>query len=261
MRGWSYWLKCANPFSKTVTAKHLPLGLRLDGYKRDAVGRGLYRRRVHEPGLTAFLLDTFDRATDRNFVDVGANIGYFSCLFGKLAGRNGVVAAVEPEANNRYLLARNVRSNGLTNVKIFDCAVGSETGTARMGIYKPANRGRHSLVDLNGCKQIVDVPVRKLDELLCGEHVGSWALAKLDVEGYEPLVLQGAKQVLSRTEMLAMEFSPQLWNKLGSNPEYVLQDLMRHFHSVSRITATNIVPTTLDEVLSCNTIIDLIFRI
>ena len=78
MRGLAYWMECANPFRNTVTARRLPLGLRIQGYKRDAVGRGLYRRGVHEPGLTKFLLDQFASAQGSHFLDVGANIGYFS---------------------------------------------------------------------------------------------------------------------------------------------------------------------------------------
>ena len=71
LRGWAYWAECANPFRATVTARKLPLGLRIQGYKRDAVGRGLYRRGVHEPGLTTFLLHTFSIAPGSNFLDVG----------------------------------------------------------------------------------------------------------------------------------------------------------------------------------------------
>ena len=68
LRGLAYWAECANPFSKTVTARKLPLGLRIQGYKRDLVGRGLYRRGVHEGGLTQLLLDSFGGGTGGNFL-------------------------------------------------------------------------------------------------------------------------------------------------------------------------------------------------
>src|SRR5207249_12175823 len=46
-----------------------------------------------------------------SFLDVGANLGYFSCLLGKLAGPRGKVVAIEPEPNNFKLLQRNLRNN------------------------------------------------------------------------------------------------------------------------------------------------------
>src|SRR5215470_382081 len=131
MRGLAYWAECTNPFSKTVTARSLPLGLRIQGYKRDAVGRGLYRRGIHEPGLTKFLIDTFAGKPGGNFLDLGGNIGYFTCLLAKLAGPKGKVVAVEPEPNNRELLLNNVKRNGLMNVTVHACAVGDNDGIAK----------------------------------------------------------------------------------------------------------------------------------
>src|SRR5260370_8042022 len=84
IRGLAYWAECANPFRNTVTARNLPLGLRMQGYKRDAVGRGLYRRGLHEPGLTKYLLDTYSNSPGGKFLDVGANIRYFSFLLPQL---------------------------------------------------------------------------------------------------------------------------------------------------------------------------------
>src|ERR1700674_3902762 len=116
IRGWAYWAKCLNPLRNTITIKNLPLGLQLQAYKRDAVGRGLYRRKVHEPNLTKLLLSRFAGSAERNFIDVGANIGYFTCLLSKFAGPAGKVLAIEPEPQNLKLLEQNMKINNLTNV-------------------------------------------------------------------------------------------------------------------------------------------------
>jgi len=178
LRGWAYWLECANPFRETVAARRLPLGLRIEGYKRDVVGRGLYRRGVHEPGLTRFLLERFSSAGGSSFLDVGANLGYFSCLLGKLAGPRGKVVAIEPEPNNFKLLQRNLRNNGLKNVTVHECAVGGWR------------------------RKDGDLPVRRLDDLVKDAGVESWDLVKMDVEGYEAFVFEGAKETLARAKML-----------------------------------------------------------
>jgi FkbM family methyltransferase len=260
MRGWAYWAECANPFRDTVTARKLPLGLRIEGYKLDAVGRGLYRRGLHEPGLTRFLLQTFSNDPGKNFIDVGANNGYFTCLLAKLAGTSGKVVAVEPEPRNRQLLERNVRKNGLTNVRVHGFAVGATDGMARMGIYKAANRGRHSLVDLESCKKFIQVPVRRLDDLVEKENVKAWALTKLDVEGYEPFVFEGGEKTLARTEILVMEYSPGHWRKAGTPPEAVFERLKPYFPHVHRFEGTEMIPTTVDACLSTESTHELVLR-
>jgi FkbM family methyltransferase len=260
LRGWAYWAECANPFRNTVTARNLPLGLRLEGYKRDAVGRGLYRRGVHEPGPTKFLLEMASNFTGKCFLDVGANIGYFSCLFGKLAGPEGRVVSVEPEPRNRQLLERNLGNNGLTNVTVVGYAVGASTSTAKMGLYKAANRGRHSLVDLEPCKEFIEVPVRRLDDLLQDSGVNSWAVMKLDAEGYEPYIFEGAQQTLARTELLLMEYAPAYWKKAGFEPATVFQKLLPYFSTIHWFVGTDLVPTTVEACSRTDTTYDLVLR-
>src|SRR3984885_5817242 len=128
IRGWAYWAKCLNPLRNAITIKNLPLGLQLRAYKRDAVGRGLYRRKIHEPVLTNLLLTRFANSAERNFIDVGANIGYFTCLMAKLAGPAGRVLAIEPEPQNLTLLRQSIAINHLANVEVHPCALGASEG-------------------------------------------------------------------------------------------------------------------------------------
>ena len=258
LRGLAYWAECANPFRRTVTARHLPLGLRIDGYKRDAVGRGLYRRRIHEPTLTRYILGKYTEGG--NFLDVGANIGYFSCLFGKLAGPRGTVVAIEPEPQNNALLRRNIAKNDLTNVMVHACALGAQDGTAPMGIYKAANRGRHSLVDTAHFRNTIEVPVCRLDDVVRGANISSWALLKIDVEGYEPFVLQGAADTLSRTESLVLEYAPEDWRKAGAEPAALFEQLAVHFVHVQRFDGDTVVETTAAECLRSDVKRELLFR-
>ncbi len=260
LRGLAYWAECANPFSLTVTARDLPLGLRIQGYKRDAVGRGLYRRKIHEPGLTKFLLEQFSTPAPKNFLDLGANIGYFSCLLGKLAGPSGKVVSIEPEPLNRKLLEENLRRNSVVSVTVHACAVGATDGAAKLGIYKPANRGRHSMVDLENCKSFIEVPVRRLDDLLQNSGVQSWDLLKIDVEGYEPFVFEGAQETLSRTQMLAMEFLPDAWKKSRVNAEDVFEKLRVNFSRVHRFENSSLREINWDDCTRSQRAIDLLLR-
>jgi FkbM family methyltransferase len=260
IRGWAYWAKCLNPFRNTISIRNLPLELQLRAYKRDAVGRGLYRRKIHEPSLTNLLLARFAKSTSRNFLDVGANIGYFTCLMGKLAGPSGTVLAVEPEPQNFALLQQNIKLNHLTNVMAHRCALGASEGSAMLGLYKAANRGRHSLLDTQAKSQI-EVPVKTLDELVRNvvPNVKSWSLLKIDVEGYEGFVLDGAKETLPRVETLVMEYSPALLRAAGRGPAATLQMLTTHFSRISRIGIGGLLKVTAEDCLQDETQVELVF--
>ena len=260
IRGWAYWAKCLNPFRNTISIHNLPLELRLCAYKRDAVGRGLYRRKIHEPGLTNLLLARYADSASKNFIDVGANIGYFTCLMGKLAGPSGSVLAMEPEPQNFALLQQNIKLNHLTNVMVYPCALGASEGSAMLGLYKAANRGRHSLVDTQAKPQI-EVPVTTLDELVrnAGLNIKSWSLLKIDVEGYEGFVLDGAKESLSRVETLVMEYSPALLRAAGRDPAATLQMLATHFSRISRIGNGALLKVTAEECLQDGKQVELVF--
>jgi FkbM family methyltransferase len=261
IRGWAYWAKCLNPLRNTITIKNLPLGLQLRAYKRDAVGRGLYRRKIHEPSLTKLLLDRFANPEARNFIDVGANIGYFSSLMSRLAGPTGKVLAVEPEPQNLALLEQNIQINRLTNVAIQPCALGASEGSAMLGLYKPANRGRHSLLE-NNAKSRIEVRVRTLDEVagVAGKNVTSWSLAKIDVEGYEGFVIEGGKETLPRIETLVMEFSPALLRNAGGDPASILRILRGCFSRIYRIENADMVRVAAEDCLRSDNQIELVFE-
>jgi FkbM family methyltransferase len=260
IRGWAYWAKCLNPLRNTISISNLPLGLQLRAYKRDAVGRGLYRRKVHEPKLTELLLTRFKSPGERHFIDVGANIGYFTCLMGKLAGSSGKVLAIEPEPQNFALLRQNIELNRLTNATVQPCALGASEGSAMLGLYKAANRGRHSLVDTQAKTQI-EVPVRTLDELVrnAGPNTKSWSLLKIDVEGYEGFVLDGAKETLPQVETLVMEYSPALLRAGGRDPAATLRLLASYFSHISRIANNGLVEVTAADCLRDETQVELVF--
>lgn len=261
IRGWAYWSKCANPFSSTITIKELPLGLRLRAYKRDAVGRGLFRRGVHEPGLTNLLLTRFAGPAERRFIDAGANIGYFSCLMSKLAGPAGQVLAIEPEPKNIALLRQNLKINNLSNVMVHACALGASEGSAMLGLYKPSNRGRHSIVE-SGQKQAIEVPITTLDNLTraSGNDLKSWSLVKIDVEGYEAFVLDGARETLSRTQTLVMEFSPAILKMAGVDPAAIFDRLSGNFPRIFRIENADLVKVTAGQCLSSDNQLDMVFE-
>ncbi len=155
-----------------------------------AVTPGLLSGR-YESHLTA----VFERycTTGMRVVDVGANLGYYSLLASKLVGPSGRVVALEPNSENCRLLLSSLRLNGITNVQLLPVAADTSTGWAYYSTHIGSNGGLIADGDLLSHPGNV-VPTFRLDDLV-DSPVG---FLKMDVEGAEGRVVQGATRIIER---------------------------------------------------------------
>lgn len=127
------------------------------------------------------------------FYDVGANIGIFSLLATTLVGADGQIVAFEPEENNLACFRRTL-ANGVTNIKLLEIALGDADGVVQFDRRGGAFSGR--LVS-TGADSFENVPVRvRTMDSLIAEGLPPPDLVKIDVEGGEGAVLEGAKNLL-----------------------------------------------------------------
>jgi FkbM family methyltransferase len=134
------------------------------------------------------------------FVDIGANVGAYTILAAKNAGAE--VISFEPIPSTFEKLRRNVEANGVgERVDLQRYGVGDKTGTLRFTMSMDAIN--HVLRDdeVTDGTEAVEVPVGILDILLKDRHP---ALMKIDVEGFEWPVLNGAGSVLSSPSLKAL---------------------------------------------------------
>jgi Protein-L-isoaspartate(D-aspartate) O-methyltransferase (PCMT) len=101
-------------------------GTRLEVDASDIVGSYIAYFGVWEPNLTSWLEGRL-RPGDV-FVDVGANVGYFTVLASRLVGESGRVVAIEPSPLANTVLRRNVSDNGGENVRVENVAVWDSSG-------------------------------------------------------------------------------------------------------------------------------------
>ncbi len=95
------------PWIDEAWATHRDTGLRFRVRPRDAVGRTIMRRRAYEPEVTDWLLANLGKGSNGIFVDVGANLGWFT-LQAARHERVQRVVAIEPDAVNHGLLQANI---------------------------------------------------------------------------------------------------------------------------------------------------------
>jgi FkbM family methyltransferase len=256
-----YLMAAINPLTTKISMKEDLMGMSLKAYKWDVVGRSIFKTGMYDPFLSRWLIDRFAAGGGR-FVDIGANLGYFTCLLGQLAGPYGRVLSVEPEPDNLELLEANVAINELAEVvKILPVALGSDEGSATLNLYKNSNRGRHSMVAVGSGNQI-EVPIKKLDTLI--EQVFQphelIDFVKIDVEGYEPYVIKGASQTLPRVQSMVMEYAPYILKNAGADLPEFLCELGNHFSKIYRIEEASLVKTDIEEILRQESSVDLLYE-
>ena len=126
-------------------------------------------------------------------IDVGANLGYYSLLASSLVGPSGRVIALEPNSENCRLLLSSLRLNDIANVQLLPVAADTGTGWAYYSTHIGSNGGLIEGGDLLSHPGNV-VPTFRLDDLVDGP-VG---FLKMDVEGAEGRVVQGATRIIER---------------------------------------------------------------
>jgi FkbM family methyltransferase len=143
-------------------------------------------------------------------VDVGANIGFYTCLFAKKVGPVGRVIAVEPTPSSYAVLRQNVLVNNLGEiVECWPYALSDHDGTARLHLFREGEAGFNSLgatrsYDGRTSVGSVDVATTTLDSLLADHPPEREYFVKIDVEGFEYQVLMGGRHCLRSLPKIAL---------------------------------------------------------
>jgi FkbM family methyltransferase len=194
---------------------------------RDLIGRHIAKYGVHESQITSWMAQRLAAGTARGIVvDVGANLGWHVIHAAQYPMVETVVA-FEPDPFNAWLLDRNLMVNKVDNVVVNAVAVGATSGVARLYRYRSTNYGRHTLLTNYGYGSH-QVPLVDLDSALAalGFDERRILVLKIDVEGYEPAVIEGAARTLARTDAVVIEYSPDLSQAGGLPPGGMLDRLI-----------------------------------
>jgi FkbM family methyltransferase len=173
-------------------------------------------------------LDVFEclAAISKTVIDIGSNIGVYSCIAADRVPDGGIVIAFEPVPENLRYLKRNLEENGrAARVVVEERAVGQAEGQIQIHLAN-GSIGTHSPSAKNvpGSESSITVPEVSLDEYVQEKLGGrSIDLLKVDVEGYEGAVLRGASGTLRRDKpTLLIEFVPSHLANCGFGSEEFL---------------------------------------
>ncbi|MFS7875801.1 FkbM family methyltransferase [Streptomyces asiaticus] len=200
---------------------------------QDLIQRYLYLFGVWEPHMTRWLQRRLKPGDV--FVDVGANIGYYSLLASRLVGRGGTVVAIEASPTFHQLLRRHVRRNDSTNIRALNAAVSDRDELLTFILASSRNMGANSVVPYDGpAESTFEIAAQPLPDLLTDDEIANARVIKIDVEGAEGSVVRGLLPLLDKLRPdaeLTVEVTPQRMSDLGDSVEDLLTALKdRGFH-------------------------------
>jgi FkbM family methyltransferase len=199
----------------------------------DIVGRYIYYFGVWEPILTAWIRQRL--VPGDTFIDVGANVGYFSLLASQLVGDSGKVVSIEAAPQTFSVLAENVVRNHADNVRTINMAAWDSEETLQI-FSKAGNTLGTTTIMPGWAKQwnlepYCQVPAAPLSKMLTSEELESARLIKIDVEGAEWRAIVGLLPALAacRTDLeIVMEVAHEMLRAEGQSCE----DLLTLFQSM-----------------------------
>ncbi len=185
---------------------------------------GDYRLRFYPSACSATLwLDPRERLQDEAVVRqlvttgdvvvvVGANIGAIALAAARAVGQSGHVYSVEAHPRTYKYLLGNLQLNQVQNVTTFNVACGKASGSVSFSNRRSDDQ--NSVVHAG-----IPVPLRRLDELIPDRPI---KLLKIDVEGYEKFVMEGATNLFKNVEFIYFESYARHFDAFG----YCLKDIL-----------------------------------
>jgi len=150
---------------------------------------------------SAFGVEKFNLSPGDFVVDIGTNIGEFSL---PILCNGAEVALFEMDPNVIEALKKNV--SGYDKARIYNFGLWNET--KQISMFVKSGSADTSLID-NGATERHDIPCFRLDDVGALNNVSAIKLLKCDAEGAEPEVLQGAVNVLKRTQFVSIDCGPE----------------------------------------------------
>lgn len=160
--------------------------------------------------------------TGDTFADVGAFIGLYAGAVGLRLKGAGKVVAFEPDRRNFSLLEKHMKLNGLeAQAELHRVAVSDKAGECAF-LADGSNQAR--IITSPNHRDTQTVSVVTLDGIFAGRRVD---ILKVDVEGFEEMVLRGARGLLHtvalRPRTIFIEVHPYAWSSIGSGSGSLLK--------------------------------------
>lgn len=231
------------------------LSFRMEVFENETLSNQLVTKGYHVQNDVNLLRQFLKEGS--SFLDLGANIGWYSLLASKLVGPTGQVRAFEPDDRNADLLKNSALLNGMSNIYTSVCAITDQDGAVDFYI-NPENYGDHSIATstYQRCFNVDEsyskphyVPSHTIDSLIDADEFSKVGLIKIDVQGCECKALAGmSKSLHYHRPPILLEYSPAHIYAAKSSPFEIFAFIENNRYVPLRVVPNGADPVNLQEI-------------
>ncbi|MFX0057848.1 MAG: FkbM family methyltransferase [Candidatus Hodarchaeota archaeon] len=196
------------------------------------------------------------------FLDIGANIGYLSAIGASLVGKKGETHSFEPVPCYFRKLLELKKINPKYNIFVNNFALGERSGVSNISLSKDLigeNTMISGLLSSDRIKETIQISVQRLDEYIRKKNISDISLIKIDVEGYEMLLLEGLTEYLEQNKQklppMVVEVTPSAYPLIGKK----LGDLESFMHQYSYV-ALSVDEKNVIDIKKLHNLTDIVFK-
>ena len=183
----------------------------------DSVDNQIAVTGVFEKGTTHVVESLATKSS--SFIDIGCNIGYYSCLFG-IRNPGKRLLAIDPNPVMIERAKENLNLNNVFNYELLNCGIGERKGMLQLNIP----RFRHSLSSFayipkkGGPSEAIEAEIRPLHEVIIEYSIDA-SLVKIDTEGFEYAVFCGlSEEAIDKIRFILFELAASNLQQTGISP-------------------------------------------
>jgi FkbM family methyltransferase len=218
---------------------------------REFMQKYMYFRGFYEFRITSLIKKIL--RTGDTFIDIGANIGWYTLLGAKLVGKTGQVITFEPAHHIYKHLKRNIDINSFKNIFLEKIAISDREDTVLLHTISNENIGLGSIIQsptvLKQSLKTETVKTARLENYLKEKSIEKIRLIKIDVEGAEMKVLEGTREILKNKlcDYLIVEVSDERLRSTNSSSNELFALLRDNGYKLSQIRLFKNKPLSIDS--------------
>lgn len=173
-------------------------------------------------------------------VDIGANIGFYTLLSSDIVGEKGMVFAFDPDPTSFMLLIKNISHNRLSNIFPYLLAIGEKKERKKLYLSEK-DFGDHRLYpEEESERKTITAIMTSLDLFITEKEIPKVTTIKIDTLGYEPYIIEGAKQCIEKDKPdLFMTYWPYGFGLSGGKGKSMMEFLEDVYHTIYLLDETN----------------------
>jgi FkbM family methyltransferase len=186
----------------------------------DSVDTHLFVYGEFEPAISAIIRERASHS--HSFIDIGCNIGYYSCLFGKYCPQNSTILAMDANPEMVQRCQENIVLNRL-NAKVLSLGVADKPGKLRFNLdRRRPSKASFGKSEKSGNMTAMEVDVAPLSDIMHQEKMSRVDLIKIDIEGFEPALFNGLRaEDAVQIGCLVFEYEHDHMKRCGFEPDEI----------------------------------------